>query len=202
MPRKGYVPRISSSFHVNFYGTPLDVLFELSGTPDEAKILGAEWLALFAAKGHDVIAYLRREILLHSSQSQMTYPTASYHNSHSHALRELQYTFDETQSCVWWDWWTDPASQIDLLEREFTQIIKYTCIVPLFVPLSWMSSWPFQYPVWHDFIEEDVEFWPDRSEDEIDHGLRQRGRYAMRRAERRLKKRNAKSTYSKSFRYP
>ena len=42
VPRRGKDPRKYSPFHVNEYGTPLDVLFEVSGTPFDARVLGAE----------------------------------------------------------------------------------------------------------------------------------------------------------------
>ena len=38
-----------------------------------------------------------------------------------------------------------------------------------------------------------MDLWPNGSEDEANHELWQRGHYAMRRAERRLKKRAAKT---------
>ena len=199
VPRKGFVP---TPFYVNVYGTPLDVLFEFSGTPDEARTLGAEWLGLLASKGHNVIAYLKKEMVLHSPQSHMTYSTASSINSHPLALRELQYTFDNAQPCVWWEWWIDPASDIEPLEREFAQIVKHTSMVPFFVPSSWVDPWPFRFPVWHSVIEEVVELWPCGFENEGSNGLRRRGHVAMRRANRRLKKRHVKSMQSKGLRYP
>ena len=82
VPRKGYVSGVSSSYHVTFCGIPLDVLFEFRGTPDEARAFGAEWLELLATKGHDVVAYLRREMFSYSSQNLLTYPTTTSFNSH------------------------------------------------------------------------------------------------------------------------
>lgn len=60
VPRRSKDARKHSPFHVNEYGTPLDILFEFSGTPDEYNILGTEWLEFLASKGHDVVVYLKK----------------------------------------------------------------------------------------------------------------------------------------------
>ena len=81
-------------------GTPLDILFEFSETPDEARAFGAELLELLATRGQYVVAYVKREMFLHSSQSLMTYTTTSSFNNHPQALRHLQYIFDEANYSV------------------------------------------------------------------------------------------------------
>lgn len=133
-----------SSFRVNKHGTPLDELFGCSETPDEAKTLAAEWLGIVAAKGHDVIAYLKKEKMLHSTEHRMTYVDLSHYDDPRLDLRELQFNFDDAQPCVWWEWWTDPASPTNLLECEFAQMIRLG--PPHFRPLlSWETQWPFRY---------------------------------------------------------
>lgn len=73
VPRVSYSSRSHSFVFDNKPGTPLDVRFEFSATPDEARTLGAEWLGLLALKGHNVVAYLKKEMMLHSMQQQMNY---------------------------------------------------------------------------------------------------------------------------------
>lgn len=92
-----------SPFHVNEYRTPLDILFEFSGTPDEAKILGTEWLELSASKGHDVVVYLKKEMTLHSPPHQLTHPTSFCHQEYLRNLRELRFVFEDAWPRVWWE---------------------------------------------------------------------------------------------------
>ena len=175
----------NSPFHVSEYGTPLDSLFENSRTPDEARRLGDEWLRLLASRGHDVVAYLKKEKILHSSQHQMTYPISGRFPYPS--PRELQFTFDDTRPCVWWEWWIDPASHMDLLEHEFKNMVKHTPMLPRFVSEIWAHLWPFQYSDWHRVFLFD-EIWLGSPYEET-------MKLAMRRANRRLQKRYAKSRH-------
>ena len=169
-------------FQVSQYGTPLDSLLEYSRTPDEARRLGAEWLRLLASKGQDVVAYLEKEKMLHSSQHQITYPNFWFFLDPS--PHELQFTFDDARPCVWWEWWIDPASHMDLLEHEFTQLVKHTSALPQGAYATWRDMWPFYYPVWHHS------------------GYPQVHELVKRRANRRLQKRYAKSRHCKRSRYP
>ena len=202
VPRDSVFSIIYFPSHVSRYGTPLDVLFEYSETPDEAKTIGAEWLRLVASEGHDVVAYLKKETILHTPDHQMTYPTSSYYKVGIYpVLRELQFTFDDARSSVWWDWWTDPASDIDLLEREFKGMIKYTCgLAQWWYPtFTLIDTWPFQYPVWYDNAEKVAQDWLKKGMEPTER--RRRARVAMQRANRRLEKRYAKNTHSKSLRH-
>ena len=188
--------------HVSTYGTPLDVLFEFSETPDEAKTIGAKWLRLLASEGHDVVAYLKKETILHTPDHQMTHPTCPHYGDDIYpVLRELQFTFDDARPSVWWDWWTDPASEIDLLEREFKGMIKYTCLLAQrwYPTYTLIDTWPFQYPVWYDNAEKVAQDWMKKGMEPTER--RRRARVAMQRANRRLEKRYAKNTYSKSLRH-
>ena len=189
-----------SPFHINEYATPLDVLLEYSKTPDEARVLGDEWLGLLASEGHDVVAYLKEEMLLHASQHRMTYPILILSQGQSPALRELQFTFDDARPSVWWEWWMDPSSDIDLLDREFKDTIKIQYPWLAHEDLRLLSPWPFHYPIWHHVYEERVQSWPEvyMKDDEVT----RRRRLAMQRANRRLQKRHAKSTHSRALRYP
>ena len=197
VPRDGYSRNYT--LPVSEYGTPLDVLFQFSGTPDEARTIGAEWLGLLASKGHDVVAYLKKEMILHAPDHQITYPVYNLEQNIPPPQRELYFAFDDARPCVWWDWWIDPASDIDLLEREFKDMVKYTCVEPILWTLSLIDTWPFEYPVWYDnpekvaqnFMHEDME--PDER--------RRRAHVAMQRANRRLQKRFAKNAYSKGLRH-
>lgn len=199
VPRRGKDAREYCPFHVNEYGTPLDVLFEFSGTPDEAKILGTEWLELLASKGHDVVVYLKKEMMLHSPQHQLTHPTSSYHQEYLRNLRELQFVFEDTRPRVWWEWWTNPTSDIHLLEREFRMMVKHIPMRPRIIGRSLNSPWPFHYPVWHHVEEERAQSWPKYL---APAEVRRRGDLAMQRANRRLQKRHAKSTRSRRSRGP
>ena len=184
---------IHSPFHVSEYGTPLDLLFENSRTPEEARRLGAEWLRLLASNGQDVVAYLEKEKILHSSQHYITtliswcFPGPS--------PRELQFTFDDARPCVWWEWWINPASHMDLLEREFKLIVKHTSALPTRAGEGWADLWPFQYPVWHHAVRAVDQQWPYG-------GYPQAHALVKRRANRRLQKRYAKSRHCKRSRYP
>lgn len=202
VPCIGYNPRDHSPFHVNDYGTPLDVLFEFSTTPDEARTLGAEWLTLLASKGHNVVAYLKKELMLHSTQHHMTYPALSYSTNHLHSLRELHFTFDEGRSFVWWEWWIDPASDLDIMEVELKEIAKYTPAYPWFCDSDWISPWPFRYPDWHYCIEHVAQLWAYNFEDHRRRDPLQRAYLVMQRANRRHQKRSANSTRSKASRHP
>ena len=181
-----------SPFHVSEYGTPLDSLFEISRTPDEARRLGAEWLGLLASKGHDVFSYLEKEKILHSSQHQITHPNSSNYSDLS--PRELQFTFDHTQPCVWWEWWINPAPHMDLLEHEFTQLVKHTSALPQGVHATRRDMWPFYYPDWHRADAFGRVWSGDYFGDLAEH--------ATRKANRRLQKRYAKSRHCKRSRYP
>ena len=204
--RYGYNPSDYSSFDVTEYGTPLDVLFQYSETPDEARTLGAQWLRLLSSQGHDVVAYLKKEMTLHAPEYQMTYPAACILEDFppaghelQHTLRELQFMFDDTRPCVWWEWWMDPASDIYLLEREFKEIVKHTCGLPDHGFLFLIDTWPFQYPVWYDNPEKVAQDW-------LEEGMRpaerlRRAHLAMQRANRRLEKRYAKNMSSKGLRH-
>ena len=186
-------------FHVSKYGTPLDVLFHFSETPDEARAIGAEWLVLLASKGHDVVAYLKEEMTLHAPEHQMTYPVPYFLDELPLVLRGLQFRFDDAGPCVWWDWWIDPASDIGLLEREFKQMVKHTCMSAYHLDPFLVDTWPFQYPVWYDNPEK-------LQQDLLHEGMepaerRRRAHLAMQRANRRLEKRYAKNAYSKGLRH-
>ena len=196
--RDDYNPSNHFPFHVNGYGTPLDLLFQLSETPDEARILGAEWLGLLASEGCDVVTYLKEEMTLHASEHQMTYTAPYLSNELPLALRELQFTFDDAGPCVWWDWWIDPTSDVDLLEREFKQMVKHTCMLvdELFPVL--IDTWPFEYPVWYDNPEKLAQDYLNENVEPAER--RRRAHLAMQRANRRLEKRYAKNTYSKALR--
>ena len=196
------VPRFDPSSHFPFlaseYGTPLDVLFQFSETPDEASTLGAEWLGFIAAEGHDVVAYLRKEMTLHAPEHHMTRPLLSDTPSSS-AMRELKFIFDDAGPCVWWEWWIDPASHIDLLEREFKQMVKHTCMAPVYLVSFLIDTWPIQYPVWYDNSEKLERDW-------LEEGMkpderRRRAHLAMQRANRRLERRHDKNAYSKRLRH-
>lgn len=190
-----------SPSHVNEYATLLDVLFQYSGTPDEARVLGDDWLGLLASEGHDVVTYLNEEMILHASQHQMTYPIISPSNGQPLALRELRFVFDDARPSVWWEWWIDPSSEIDLLEREFKEMVKTQYVGLSYRDYCLSSPWPFHYPMWHQVAQERIQSWPDSvctGDDEVT----RRGRLAMQRANRRVQKRHAKSTHSKSLRYP
>ena len=200
VPRGGYDPSIYLPFNVGKYGTPLDVLFQFSETPDEARTVGAEWLGLLASKSHDVVAYLKKEMILHAPDHQMIYPEPDLQDELlPPPLRELQFAFDDARPCVWWDWWIDPASDIDLLEREFKDMVKHTCVKPSLWTWSLVDTWPFQYPVWYDNPEK-------LAQDYLHEGMepderRRRAHLAMQRANRRLEKRYAKNAYSKGLRH-
>lgn len=200
--RKSFYPREYFPPLVNDYGTPLDELFKCSTTPDEARTVAVEWLGFLASKGHDVVAYLKKEMTLHSTEHELTIP-ASWHSDYQyHSLRELQFTFDDAQPCVWWEWWLDPASSMDLLDREFKQMVKYTSAFPIYMR-SWTTSWPFCYPVWNCVFDPDDQLRSEKFEDEPPtEWLEREYHFAMRRANRRLQKRLAKSTHSKGLRYP
>lgn len=198
LPRYGYNPSFLLPFHVSEYETPLDVLFQFCETSDEAKSVGAEWLGLLASKGHDVVAYLKEEMILHAQNHQMTYAEAGSRHKVPPAPRELQFLFEDTKPCVWWDWWTDPASKIDLLERELKQMVKHTCVLANYVVPFLIDTWPFQYPVWYDNPEKLAQDWLDLNMDPAER--RRRAQLAMQRANRRLEKRYARSTYSKALR--
>ena len=190
-----YHPSNYSPFHANKYATLLDVLFQFSGTPDEARTLGDEWLGLLASEGHDVIAYLKEEMLLHASQHQMTYPILTW-SEEAPTLRELQFTLDDARPSVWWEWWMDPSSDIDLLDREFKDTIKIQCPWLWNEDLRLLSPWPFHYPIWHHVYEERVQSWPEVyiEDDEVT----RRRRLATQRANRRLQKRH----HCRALRYP
>ena len=189
--RENYV-NIHSPFHVSEYGTPLDSLFENSRTPEEARRLGAEWLRLLASNGQDVVAYLEKEKILHSSQHHITTPISLCFPDPS--PRELQFTFDDARPCVWWEWWINPASHMDLLDHEFTQLVKHTSALPEGVDATWRDMWPFYYPDWHSALIFD-QFWPGVNFGEL-------AEHAIRRANRRLQKRYANSTHPKCSRCP
>ena len=193
-----------SAFGIGEHGTPLDVLFELSGTPGEARTLGDEWLGLLASNGHDVVAYLKKEKMLHSMQQHMTFPCTGDHddyNGYLPGLRQLHFKLDDARPGVWWEWWRDPASEIDLLESEFIQIIKTPFLIYeyLWTP-SCISRWPFRYPAWGDEFDIVAWHWPQESENKRTARLGPEGQLAMRRANRRLEKRYAKSIKSKGVR--
>ena len=198
VPRHGYYPS-NYPFHVSEYGTPLDVILQFSETPDEARTIGAEWLRLLASQGHDVVAYLKREMTLHAPEHQMTYPTQYPLDTLALALRELQFTFDDAEPCVWWDWWIDPASDIGLLEREFKQMVKHTCVLTNQLVTFLIDTWPFQYPVWYDNPEKLEQDWLHEGMEPAER--RRRAHLAMQRANRRLEKRYAKNAYSKGLRH-
>ena len=199
VPRKDYGPSNYFPFQVSEYGTPLDVLFQFSETPEEARTIGDEWLGLLASKGHDVVAYLKEEMALRAPEHQMTYPTPYISKELPLALRELQFTFDDAGPCVWWDWWIDPTSDVDLLEREFKQMVKHTCVLAgEFFPFL-IDTWPFQYPVWYDNPEKLAQDWLGKGMEPAER--RRRAHFAMQRANRRLEKRDAKNKYSKGSRY-
>ena len=199
VPREGYNPSKLSPFHVNDYGTPLDVLFHFSETPDEARIIGAEWLGLLASEGHDVVAYLKKEMTLRAPEHQMTYPAPDLEEELPRALRELQFTFDDAWPCVWWEWWIDPASDIHLLEREFKQMVKYTSVLAFQQVLFLVDTWPFQYPVWYDNPEKLAQDWLEEVMEPAER--KRRAHLAVQRANRRLEKRYAKNMYSKGLRH-
>lgn len=207
VPRQDYILS-NYSFHISENGTPLEVLFQWSETPDEAKTLGAEWLRLLASQGHDVVAYLKREMTLHTLQHQMIYPVTGTYNELPLALRELQFTFADASPCVWWEWWIDPASDIDILEREYKQMVKFTCVGPSFDIMSLVDTWPFQYPVWNDNPEKVAQDWLEKvAQGWLHEGMepaerRRRAHLATQRANRRLEKRCAKNAYSKRLRHP
>ena len=190
-----------SPSHVNEYATSLDVLFQYSGTPGEARILGDEWLGLLASEGHDVITYLKEEMMLHASQHQMTYPIISPSKGQPLALRELQFMFDDARPSVWWEWWTDPSSDIDLLDREFKDMVKTQYVGLSYGDRLLSSPWPFHYPAWHPVLEGRVQSRSDTAS-APDMEITRRAYLALQRANRRLQKRHAKSTHSKGLRYP
>lgn len=184
---------LDENFHPSEYGTPLDSLFEKSRTPEEARRLGAEWLRLLASNGQDVVAYLEKEKILHSSQHLIITPIFWCFPGPS--PRELQFTFDDARPCVWWDWWIDPASHMDLLGLEFKHMLKHTSASPTGARESWADLWPFQYPVWHHAVWAVDEQWRYGGYPQA-HGL------AKRRANRRLQKRYDKSRHCNRSRYP
>ena len=187
-----------SPFHVSEYGTPIDVLFQFGETPDEARTLGAEWLGLLASEGHDVVAYLKKEMTLHAPEHQMTYPTPDLEETLPRALRELRFTFDDARLCVWWEWCIDPASDIDLLEREFKQMVKHTCVLAYQLVPFLVDTWPFQYPVWDENPEKLAQYYLGESMEPAE--MLRRAHLAMQRANRRLEKRYDKKMYSKGLR--
>ena len=199
VPRGNY-SLCSCPLQISENGTPLDVLFQGSETPDEAKTLGADWSRLLASQGHDVVAYLKKEMTLHQPEHQMTYP--AYHMSYKvpFTLRILQFTFDDAGPRVWWEWWIDPASNIDLLECEFKQMVKYICLGPSLWIGSLVDTWPFQYPVWYDNPEKVAQDWLEQGMEPAER--RRRAHLAMQRANRRLEKRYAKNAYSKDLQHP
>ena len=185
-------------FHVSEYITLLDPLFLFSETPDEARTLGAEWLRMLGSQGHNVVAYLEKEMTIRPPKHKMTCPATYFPVEVPTALRELQFTFDDAGPCVWWDWWIDPASDIDLLEREFKQMVKLTDALVTYMNPFLIDTWPYQYPIWYDNPEK-------LAQDFLDHYMnpaerRRRAHLAMQRANRRLEKRYAKNTYSKALR--
>ena len=199
VPRDGYSPSGYFQYHVSDYGTPLDVLFHFSETPDEARTIGAEWLRLLASQGHDVVAYLKKEMSLHSPEHPMTHPPPYISDELQLALRGLQFTFDDAGPCVWWDWWVDPASDIDLLEREFKQMVKHTCVLAYQLVPFLVDTWPFQYPVWDENPEKLAQHYLRESMEPPER--RRRAHLAMQRANRRLEQRYAKDMYSKGLRH-
>ena len=199
VPREGYKLSKHFPFHINVYGTPLDVLFHFSETPNEAETIGAEWLGLLESKGHDVVAYLKQEMTLHAPEYQMTYPTPELEVTLPRALRELKITFDDARLCVWWEWWIDPASHIDLLEREFKQMVKHTCVLTYHLVPFLVDTWPFQYPVWDENPEKLAQHYLRESMEPAER--RRRAHLAMQRANRRLEQRYAKDMYSKGLRH-
>ena len=144
-----------------------------------------------------MVVYMKKEMMLRSPQRQLTYPTSSYHPGYLRNLRELQFILDDARPCVWWDWWTDPASDICLLQCEFKMLVRHIPVRPRTIGRSWISSWPFQCPVWHHVKEERARNWPEYMQPAE---MRRRGDFAMQRANRRLYKRYAKSTHSKGLR--
>ena len=190
-----------SPSHVNDYATLLDVLFQYSGTPDEARILGDEWLGLLASEGHDVITYLKEEMILHASQHQKTHPIISPSKGQPLALRELQFMFDDARPRVWWEWWVDPSSDIDLLDREFKEIVKIQYVGLSYRDCCLSNPWPFRYPLWHQVFEERIHGRSDTAS-VSDKEITRRAYLALQRANRRLQKRYAKSTHSNGLRYP
>lgn len=188
-------------FDVKGYGTPLDVLFELTSTPDEARMLGDEWLGLLASKGHNVVAYLEREMMLHSTQHHITYPCSNEFEQDSPGPRQLHFKLDDAQPCVWWEWWISTTSDIDLLEREFTQMVKHTPIwYERFYLRRWISQWPFTFPPWRDVFDSVGPAWLHETEEERVTREGPGDQLEMRRANRRLEKRYAKSMKVKRVR--
>ena len=200
VPRYDYETHEYYLFDVNAYGTPLDELFSYSETPDEAKTLGTEWLGMLAAEGHDVVAYLMEEMALHSKQHQMTFPTEKILDPRSHStFRQLQYNFDETRPCVWWEWWIVPKSHTILLEREFIQIANFDS--PWFFSNVQKITWPFCDPTWHYSMETSLMSQRDFDLEAARLADIRRYQYnlAMRRANRLLQKRQAKNKRSGSL---
>ena len=212
--KRGYIPN-DLPYDVEEHGTLLDILFEWSETPDDAKILGAEWLELLASEGHDVIAYLKQEIKLHAQQHQLTHPIHYYYHYRQNALRQLRFHLHDDdpppphhhqiQPSVWWEWYTDPtaSNNIDLLETEFTALIKQSPTVDSWAQMSWADPWPFRFPRWHlDRPERipSIQQWPDNYLE--DKEARLFASLAMKRAERRLMKRDAKGVRVKGLRRP
>jgi hypothetical protein len=110
------------------HGTPLDELCSFTKTPAEAETVADAWLQILSSEGYDVLAYLQKEMELHSTQSQLTFPSEHYidweEGGYFQMLRALRFILDETGPRVYWDWWVDPESSMDLGCNEFTNIAQ------------------------------------------------------------------------------
>lgn len=172
---------------LNPYGTPLDELFALTTTADEAKNAADAWLHILSTEGIDILTYLDKEKALHATRPMFTCPQRSC----NYTPRQLVFSLGEAPS-VYADWWIDPECSTFLVRQEFKDMNMLTeeDVLPWFGSQynddsKWTSVWPINYPRWSDWPYLFSQFY-DFTEDHAT--LKQLRERAQERADRRWHK--------------
>ena len=124
--------------------TPLDELFRPTRDLFDATLKAKEWLAMLSESGHDITAYLKEEMHLHSGQFFLSYPLEFHSTDPGGVLASRKLIFDVgTSANVCWDWSIDPSSPASLVRQEFRDINLFAAESSTSNYYSWERSWPF-----------------------------------------------------------
>lgn len=163
--------------------TPLDEMFRATADPFEARDMGDKWLNILSSEGCDVRAYLEKERMLHTPQSQLI-------TSNRYHPKQLVIELGEIPT-VSWRWWYDPSCSAYLFHEEFANWnIHHNDSDPWSRP-KWTETWPFEYSKWDDPFERFEEYIPYKG-DQMYYEWKEHQDLAQSRAEKRLRKRAAK----------
>ena len=188
------------------YGTPLDEMFTHTNTPAESRAVADGWLQILRSEGYDISAYIEKEIELHCTRPQFTFPYIGLTKDIENPC-ELLFAIDEEDPGISWDWWIDPLSSTYLIRSTFTQMLMLSYPFSAYIlpwwetcsayVLPWEETWPFRFPPWHEHCS------PDFLEDaERSIVWQQLHNAAQQRANRRLHKRHVKEMRSRGLKYP